>query len=670
MITRKKPEAKTLAPKPLYDILCSSKDKNINVIENIIQRELVWTYACMETFWHDVLQCIKLNIESSKNDCFGTVYDTAYMVAGNIEYSKPDNCNEKHLPNMNNWEYKSIVDGSQRNRISIFMVLAAMYKMAEQNGLEYVNIDMISLPNGKQKLMEIGASTELSAFYEKIQHTPISELSKEIKKNTPEKLIKSFEKEDEKRDYFEVFSLYVHYIENDIIGTYTLSEVFKIILSNVYFYEEEVDMENKFDRFVDRNKKGTPMSDESMYPKYIVNQYEDAEKEYVYSSFKRFEAEAKRAQKEGHFRQTKSGTKSVLWIMIETLKIKLGEKSENNEKINLKNIFASTFDLGNIDYGVEKCFRNGYLFKTSDEAIDYFNECYDIAKFLIEESFYRHESIYEDCYYLRDFAKGDTIWWYFIKPSYLAQSRTKNNSRRFVFIKKLLYRIYCFYIVHRSGSTNSQNLINLLEKISEMIITGRDYSDDYFEKKVKERVLNYIGNAEGFNILYHELHALSYKIKPHKTAIETIFIAMEYDLCEKFSIPTDTFYGIWKRGKGSKSYNLDHWLPENKIPDDKNPEYQSIGNLVLLEEPLNKSKQDKKDVNSKYYTQSKYIQTLLMDENNRGTFYNNKIDKINSYQYLTRFDEVSINNPTLDDIKKRKENYINFFISFIQDFLK
>lgn len=673
MITRVKPGGKTLSPKPLYDVLCSAQDKNINIIENIIQRELVWTYACIETFWHDVLECIKLNIEQADTTgYFGKVFDKAYMVAGNIEYSKPDACNQKYLPPMEIGEYKSIVDGSQRNRISLFMLIAILYEITKQNGFDFINTLQLIAGNGRHKLLEIGSSSvsRLDEFYGKIENTAVSDLSKEIEKRSMERLMKAFEKEDKERDYFDVFALYVHYIERDIVGTYDMTDVLQIVLNNVYFYEEEVDIENKFERFVDRNKKGTPMSDESMYPKYIINQFDDADKEYVYNSFKAFERDANSAQKEGHFRQTKSGINSVLWIMIEALKIKLGDASLGNEKISLKNIFASTFDLGNVDYGIEKCFRNGYFFRTPDEAIGYFLECRDIARFLSEESFRRHDNIYEDSYYLRDFSKGDTIWWYFIKPSYLAFSRTKD--RRFKFIKKLLYRIYSFYIVHRSCSTNSQNLINLLERISETIVVGIGQSDDDFETRLKGLTLKYIEMSGDFDGLYHELHALSYAIKSHRTAIENIFISMEYDMCEKFSLPTDVFYTIWKRGAGQKSYNLDHWVPESKIAllEERDPEYQGIGNLVLLEEPLNKSKQDRADENSRYYVQSKYVQTLLMDENNRGTFYNKKIDEINGYKYLTRFSDDTINNPSIDDIKKRKDNYINFFISFVRDFLK
>ena len=568
-------------------------------------------------------------------------------------------------------EYKSIVDGSQRNRISLFMLIAILYEIRKQKGFEFIDTGQLIASNGKHKLLEIGSSSvsHLEEFYGKIEKTPVAELSKEIEKRSIDRLMKSFEKEDRERDYFDVFALYVHYIERDMVGTYDMQDVLKVVLNNVYFYEEEVDMENKFERFVDRNKKGTPMSDESMYPKYIINQFDDTGKETVYNAFNAFEREAIAAQKNGHFRQTKSGINSVLWIMIEALKIKLGEASLENGKICLKNVFASTFDLGNIDYGIEKCFRNKYFFRTPEDAIEYFYECRDIARFLSEESFRRHDSIYEDSYYLRDFSKGDTIWWYFIKPCYLAYSRTK--ELRFIFIKKLLYRIYSFYIVHRSCSTNSQNLINLLERISEMIVTGKEWSDDDFEKKIKGVTLKYIETSGGFEGLYHELCALSYAIKSHRAPIENIFISMEYDMCERFSLPTDVFYTIWKRGNGKKQYNLDHWLPENKILiDDRNPEYQGIGNLVLLEESLNKSKQDRAEVNSKYYTQSKYTQTLLMSEDNRGTFCNNKIDKINGYKYLTRFADSTINNPSIDDIKARKDNYIKFFISFVRDFLQ
>ena len=140
MITRVKPGGKTLSPKPLYDVLCSAQDKNINIIENIIQRELVWTYACIETFRHDVLECIKLNIEQADTTgYFGKVFDKAYMVAGNIEYSKPDACNQKYLPPMDIGEYKSVVDGSQRNRISLFMLIAILYEITKQNGFDFIN---------------------------------------------------------------------------------------------------------------------------------------------------------------------------------------------------------------------------------------------------------------------------------------------------------------------------------------------------------------------------------------------------------------------------------------------------------------------------------------------------------------------------------------------------
>lgn len=672
MITKKKPEGKTLSPKSLFDILCGDEDKSVNIIENIIQRELVWSLPCIETFWHDVLECIRINIANTKSGLRGKVFDKAYMNAGNIEYSTIDATNKDAVKPLDVGEHKSIVDGSQRNRISLFMVLAYMFEKCKINDKEYVDLSYFKSDNGEYKLMEIGIG-KLDSFFHKIETTTIAELSKEINKRSLDKRTKKFQKNDEERDYFEVFALYAQYIERDIIGTYDIEDAFYISLNNIYFYEEKIDEESKFDRFVDRNKKGTPMSDESMYPKYIINQF-GAEKEKVYKAFKRFEAKASEAQIKpkqtgGKFRTTKSGVGAILYIMIENLKISLAKEAKRGKNVDLKNVFSSTFDLANIDYGVEKCFRKGLVFNTPDDAVNYFNQCYDLAEFLIKDSFSRHENIYEDCYYLRDFGTPDVLWWYFIKPSYIAQKEFSSNDERFKFIKKMLYRVYSFYVVHRgSGDTNSQNLINLLERISSLMITSSEELDD-FEKKIRSDVSSYISNAGGYMALHSTIFGLSYAHKS-KSAIEQIFIAMEYDLCERFGLDTGVLHSLFKR-KDGKSFNLDHWYPENEFKDKENwVEYQQIGNLVILEDSLNKSKQDKKEVNSKYYTQSKYIQTLLMDKENRGTFNNKTIDFINNYPYFLRLDEYDTNNPTIELIRERTTKYAKFFVEFIRNFVE
>ena len=144
---------------------------------------------------------------------------------------------------------------------------------------------------------------------------------------------------------------------------------------------------------------------------------------------------------------------------------------------------------------------------------------------------------------------------------------------------------------------------------------------------------------------------------------------MEYDFCEKFSLPTDSFYNLWvKNGKNYK-YNLDHWYPQKLFKNKENDlDYQHIGNLVLLEDSLNKSKQDDVSVNSDYYTQSRYCQTLLLDNNKRGVFTNDQISTINLFNF-ERFSTDEVNNPTLENIRKRGDTYEKYFINFIQEFL-
>lgn len=675
MITKRKPEAKTLVEKRVSDIVFTNTDKNIYVIENIIQRVLVWGFACCETLWNDIYECIRKNIENTEENSHFYIeknYDVAYCLLGNIEHSTIDECNQKYLTPLDGGVYKSLVDGSQRGRLVTFISMAFLYLLWRNDGREFMDLSAFRTKTNSFKLIELGIN-DLDNFYKYLETNPIKVIDKKIK--SLEKLEGRFNKEDEERNYFETFSLFVRFIERDIIGKYDLNESFKIFINNTYFYEEFVEPEYKFERFVDRNKKGTPMSDEAIYPKYIINQFDNDDKEEIYNVFKKFKERAEYAEKSSKidktpntFRATKGNLHAVLFIMIETLKIKLAEEKLKNPDfdINLNKVFCSSFRLNNIDYGIEKCFSKGFVFTSVEKTIEYFEECYNFADFIIKETFSRHSNIYEDCYYLRDFGSQNLLWWFFYKPCYVASKIADNELYKF--IKKAYYIIYSFYVVHRCCDTNVQNTINLIEQIScETIMNTQPR--DIFIRQTKNKILKYINNAGGFEGLRSLIHSLSYGVDKQRSAIEYIFKAMEYDFCEKFSLPTDSFYNLWvKNGKNYK-YNLDHWYPQNLFKNKENDlDYQHIGNLVLLEDSLNKSKQDDVSVNSDYYTQSRYCQTLLLDKNKRGAFTNDQIDKISSCNF-ERFSTDEVNNPTLENIRKRGDTYEKYFINFIQEFL-
>lgn len=671
MIIKSIPEPKTLTPKSLKDILFN-EEKRVNVIENIMQRELVWGEACIETLWHDIVECIKSNVYNAKERIFNEKrFENAQMIIGSLEYSEIDKCNYWLNERVGKYDFKSIVDGSQRLRLMLFLAIAFLYTQAKAKNDEYVDMSFLKIDGKHYKFLEAGID-KLERFYKKIEETPVLGIQKMVDSVNVDSYFNKFNNENEK-DYFEVFLLLASLIESDIIGHFDLEDAFKISMENIWLYEEYVPEEVKFERFVDRNKKTTPMSDESLYPKYIINQFSSDKKELVYEEFKKFKEVAeniqnKKGNQDGRFRTTKSGQNATIFIMILALKICLA--NEGNDAINLKRVFASTFDLGNIEFGVEKCFRNGFVFNTAEGAMNYFKVCYKIAVFLRDDSFSLHNNIYEDNYYLRDFAKPNVIWWYFINPAYIASTIKDTNRERFEYIKGLLFRLYSFYIVHRSSSTNSQNLINLLENISSLMITSK-VDNDTFKELLNTNADKYIETSGGYAGLSDLVDSLTYGRPKDRNAMEHIFITMEYDILSKNSnIPRDVFYSLWDRRGKKKNYHLDHWYPQSMIPEEDKDEYTHIGNLVLLEEGLNCSKQDDVKSNDWYYIQSKFIQTLLMNKSNRGTFNNNFLDFIDNYPYLVRFDSDEINNPTKENMRKRRNCLTKFFVDFIKDFIE
>lgn len=682
MITNKKGESKTLSPKTLGEILADTCSNVVYVIEDVLQREFVWGRYCIETLWDDILSCVKTNIEHGKAGGRNSKYNSAYLQIGNLEHSVIDKCNEEKLYKLGHYDFRSIVDGSQRIRSALFLILAFMYEIAKEKNEEYIDMSYIEYPDGNYKLIEAGIG-KLDAFYHKVKNTKVLDIEKDLTKSlrkskNVDNYIKGFDNEDEK-DYYDIFILFISLIERDVIGVYSLKDTLDIILDNTVLYEEEIPEENKFDRFLDRNKKGTPMSDESMYPKYIINKFDSSVKNEILDSFLEFKKTADEIQikkgKPGQFRATKNGDEACIYIMIEALKIMLGMEYRSDPKVK-KMVFSSTFNLSNMDYGVAECFKRE-IFKTYNDAIEFFKLCNTIALFVKNDSFIRHRDFFEDCYNFRDFATPDVEWWYFIKPTFIACWLLKENRYKdFVFAKKMLSRLYYVYILSRSCSTNSQNLINKLENISyEMLSDSGEnfigkmttcYNDFLFnlrekdDNSVEETIKRMVNN-------------LSYGIKTHRKAIDAVLTSLEQWVIEETGISTENFYYIWKKNGKDKnaqpSFDKDHWVPKNKFSDlEDNSEYERIGNIVLLENSLNRSKQDDEELNSKYYGESGLIQTKYMNKDIRGTFNSNILEKLNKMPFLVRYSEDTLKHPSKSVIEDRKNVISDSFTKFIVGF--
>lgn len=635
----------------------------IMVIEKTLQRSFVWTYKNIQTFWDDFMDVFNSNISSSIDMLGGYSYG---LEIGIGKYSDIDDSTFEKVKNKNK-TYQSIVDASQRLRLALITLYAYIYTFQKReislpNG---INVNCLKIENDEHKLMEFGNS-DLNTFYSFVE----SEKQKNVRKL--DTLIKKLSNQDEEKKYQDVYEIMINLIELSFPEDGMLIESFKMFLNNIIIKIVNIDKEDKFSCFLDDNKKGTPMSDTDMYTAYIMSKFDDKYRYSILTEIDKFKSKAKECQEptnvsEKTFRKTKNGVNAIEFIMIEALKITIAQKNNN---YNLKNVFSSTFNLSNSEYGIQACFEKK-IFKSIDDAINYFKLCTEIAIFLIDESRKKHENIFDDYYYYRDFSTDNVIWWYYIKPCFIAHTLFMNNNyKRYIFVKDILFKLRAFYVVYRTSSTNSQNLINLLEEISNLMIKLNQFDDEYFQCSIKEICWKYLTNCN-INNLSEIIQNLTYAIENHKNAMEMIYLSYEYNICGIFDKSTDTFYQSWIRrkikgedgkNKKRKVFECDHWFPQSKFSEnDDKIEYQHLGNILLLEEGLNKSKGNKIEKNSDIYSESGFFHTKFMIDNKKYNLSNEEINKLG----FPRFNEENINEPTIIDIKKRTKWFTNFFVDFI-----
>lgn len=672
MITNREIETITKIPKMMRDVLIYEGNRSTYYIESVYQRPYVWSYGNINDFWIEFVKCVQNCISTSEVGYGGNKFYQYRTDLGTMKVSTLESCNIPSLKdNYNKERCKSVVDGSQRLRTSLFCLCAIQYSLSKDSSEQYINLQSLK-KDEIYKLSELGDS-ELSDFYKYIENTPIDEISLMCDKTSIERLSKKLCKENQKRNYIDIFTLFILLIERDIFHNYDLWEVRKIFLEQCYIYEESVITEEKFDCFVDMNKKGTPMSDEDMYPKYIINQLNDDEKNNVKEIYDKFISEITLAEENGRIRPTKAGHSPQLFVMTEVLKLKLGEECKKGKNIDTKKVFLSSFNLRDINYGIEKCIRNGYCLNTIESAYSYFEKCYQMAYFLNEISFKKFDTIEEGFYYFRDFSSKDMIWWYMIKPLfYVYSSIQETNNELAKYIKGALFRLYTLYIVQSYNNTNSQNLINLIENITSIMSTFVGGNEE-FKTNVNEMISQFVEKRGGYSIVERNIQTATYESKKGKSVIDIVLTALEYDFTLKTDCEYDAFQKMWFNRKKNKYYHLEHWLPQRIIKEKYSEDSsicESIGNFYLLEVPLNCSKQDRNDDNAHNYAQSRFNQTRYSIKGHRGIQFNNGLETINSYPYILILDEDEINNPSIKLIKKRRDLFCDFFIHFIKDFIE
>ena len=654
MINNIKPESKNLVPKNFNDIL-SNQNRDIYVIEAEMQRPFVWGVQNIETWWGDIISLCEQNFEKRSKAPF----DIAYMNSGTMDVSDlfPHNINK--CINEPGIKIKSLVDASQRIRLSLATYAAFLLWKDKNSNEEYVDISPIKSSDGQFKLVEIGRS-EISDFYKYLKNTPISNILKE--RSELAKWRNIFATDNKKRPLIDLFKYAVTYIEEHIVEKYSIKDCLWIFLNNVYIYEEQISVDDKYDRFLDRNDRHTPMSTEDMMSKFIINQYEDTYMESVYNSYVGFEEVAKDCDKNGAFIETKGHKKSLMFIMDEALKITLGEKGYSKP-------FKSNFTLKDSEFGIKSCLKNRFCLETYEDAISYFNECKRMAEFILYDSMKNHEDISDDCYYFRNFTKPNVVWWYFVKPAYIMNTKLEYEKRKYA--KDLLFRSgYIIYCVVRAATknTNSQNLINALEEVSYKMLKFKDAPLYEFKNEVRNVMYKYyqnmIKNEEDVNFA---IKSLSYITPNDRKPLEKILISLEYELITKYQFSKEGFHKYWFYENGKPVVNLDHWYPENlsKETEDMKSTCSRIGNLCLLEGMINSSKGDDMKKNMEAYMSSEFKITNLMYQ--KCVIPSNIREKIKDKTEFKSYSYEEINSPKEELIKMRTDALSKFLMNFVKE---
>lgn len=646
-------DSKTIIRKTLNEIFTKS-NKVIYIIEKNFQRPLVWDNTNINVLWCEIKEMLTINFTT----CDEKPYDAKYCELGQMDTSDLDICNRKYYSGV---PTTSIVDASQRTRIVLCLLCAFLYHKDKYKENEYIDLSFLKDKNGNFKLNAIG-DDGIHTLYSFLMNTTIQIISKNRDN------ISVYQRKlngNSEKDLINVFYYFTHLIEMDIINeNYDIEECIDIILKNVYFYVEFIPIERKFDRFLDRNSKGTPISDDDLFTKYLVNLFGQEHNELLYKHYLEFKKLADACDEKGVFTKTKTGDNCLIFIMQEVMKIKLFN-------IVGDNVFSSSYNLRDCNYGISNLIREKIYFRNVDEVVDYFNTCCDMAMFLLEDSVKLHEDSSFNTFYFQQFGKKKgRLWWYFIKPCYLAVRILSKEKREFII--DIMYRsLYSYYIINRGvvNDTNSQQMINTVEKVSYEILNNKDSEINYFKSIITKLIYSYCGVKKGkenyFNEIKLGVKRLCYGIESNINPMKEILIALEYFLIKKYNLGETSLYKFYVPENINEVVNLDHVLPKNKST---NEHINDIGNGVLLESNLNKSKQDDSNDNNKVYLQSSFITTNLMTNDFIGSFSRDFLNKISNEPFIKRYDVTTINNPDEDFIKERTEIYSNFIINFFNKY--
>lgn len=666
MRTNFRPKPITLEPLYVNDLFGPKSRDMVIVFEDQIQRPFMWTkYNIENDFLYDILGTIKDNIiEKNERKC-------GYNDIGDLVVSELDECSKKYFrveKNSEGSENDSNIDAGHRYKLS-FATKFVLNLFCQNDGeifdkSPFINDDgSLKIDGTNEKEFKGIRDLFKEEYTVKEIKKIISKTNKNIFKTTKDKTLLEV--------VGFVYCFLLEKINSDEVLSNADINIINDFYSNYcYFYFSRVPLSQKWINFLSRNTGGQHATNEQMIPRDIGNyfNYIDGANEEIVNESNKAKELSEICEQNNLFYQTKKGYGLFLFSMQDVLKNKYYENGFETLKGDI---------VDDEKYKISSALKTHQLFKSKEDAINYFKEVYNYVDF-VRQTMQFNENL-EKTYSL--FLNYDRIvpclWWYFINPFFLLNKI--NNSYVEKEIHDILVRARAFYVLYKTfgAETNVQYLMDFLSSISNIIIQNKGNYDLMIRKAKKalyREILTHVknGKKEYPNYSAEQLFNLNKNVfksgiknarfgnTAQKNVIKNVLLYDEYIFLKTYNL---SHYYLHNILIGKENINLDHIIPYSIIKqnfEDEEYDETPIGNIVLLNESSNKQKGADINRNDTVYRESNIYTTSLIVNDARSNLPNNILSKINIRRY-----SKEIINSTEFDYNRRTEEIADRIINWI-----
>lgn len=659
MIT-KKPLAENYAPIYVEDVITGYDNNDVYCIENVSNRPFRWDgFRVKRDCLDEIVTMLKTNILDEKRN------DKYYLSLGRTGVSEVESSTkEKYKDFYDERKVKSIIEGGHRIKIpfATYIALLILKFERENRGNEKLDSSILYNEFGEQKLNYVG-KREFSEVYELIKNNNVNQIIEIIAKNKKE-TTQLFASIKNRKTVFNVIT-FTYYYFNDILNndevlkTTNIDTLIRLVLKNIYYREEIVSKENKWNYFDNCNTKGLIVDVTDNLPRQIASLFNGSEKEKIIDEFDKVYELSVKTQKNKKFATTKKGIDCFEFVLDIAYKMFL---LKENCIESIPNSQGSILD--DRKYGVNVGIEEYGFCSTIEKTLEYVDDCYKICDF-IYHSLDNNVNIYKTYFMFRNEDRNKYyLWWYTILPLYVLKTYIKSEKiQRYIYDYMCKMKAFQFSNKSVTNGSNVQSYVDHLFKLCKVMLThiddekeiinilANDFSKEWFGRSTKDE-LKYGLEKETMQNNWRN--------------IRRTLIWNEYIFITKFNVNHDTLYRLML----DENFNadLDHIIP-NKMYNNlvnnlrENTDDSITGEIALLESSLNRSKGDKIEKNAINYSESGfYLTSFLLNTTKK----NLSRDTLRSIDFK-RYSNEELNNFNVDDVNERNSYLIDTYVDWIYD---